>query len=483
MHVEHKSLGADPIPILYADDVRVRLRTGRLQVCVVGIGRIGLPTALSFARSGIRVTGLDINKSLISKIRSSDFPLDDEPGCRSIFELVYPKGMFSVTADPAEAIPGSDMVLLSLPTPMDASYSPYYTALESVASELNSLLSLGSVVVVESTVEPNFVESEMAPLIEGDRSRLKVSENFGLGVCPETANPGQILDDFGSLPRLVGAMDGRTADIISEVYGHVFPVELIRMPDCRTANAVKLTTNVFRDINIAFVNELAVLFERLGIDINKVLEAAKSKYNFEPHYPGAGVGGPCLPVNSYQMLNVTSRLAGGGSLLGMVRAGRRVNEAMPSHVVDLLYDGLREVGAASGAPTVALLGVSYKPNVRDVQLAPSGEIVRLLRSRGGGERLRLYDPHYAGDTVFGIRVDESASEAMRGADAAVLVTAHRELLALEARAISESGCRVVVDCTGTMNPKDALSARLIYRGVGRGANANGGSSHGGTRSS
>ena len=481
MRAEHKTrLGAAPAPILYADDVRVRLRTGQLKVCVVGIGRIGLPTALSFARSGIRVIGLDINKSLISKIRSSDFPLDDEPGCRSIFESVYPKGVFSVTADPAEAIPGADMVLLSLPTPMDASGNPYYTALESVASELNSLLSPGSVVVVESTVEPNFVESEMVPLIEGDRSRLRVSENFGLGVCPETANPGQILNDFGNLPRLVGAMDGRTADIISEVYGHVFPVELIRMPDCRTANAVKLTTNVFRDVNIAFVNELAVLFERLGIDVNKVLEAAKSKYNFEPHYPGAGVGGPCLPVNSYQMLNVASRLVGGGSLLSMVRAGRRANEAMPSHVVDLLYDGLREVGAASGAPTVALLGVSYKPNVRDVQLAPSGEIVRLLRSRGV-ERVRLYDPHYAGDMVFGVRVDESASDAMHGADAAVLVTAHKELLTLEARAVSESGCRVFVDCGGTMNPKDVVSAGLIYRGVGHGAY--GDSDNGGTRSS
>lgn len=481
MHAEHKTcLGAAPVPILYADDVRARLRTGRLKVCVVGIGRIGLPTALSFARSGVRVTGLDINKSLIYKIRSSDFPLDDEPGCRSIFESVYPKGVLSVTADPAEAIPGADMVLLSLPTPMDASGNPYYTALESVASELNSLLSPGSVVVVESTVEPNFVESKMVPLIEGDRSRLKVSENFGLGVCPETANPGQILDDFESLPRLVGAMDGRTANIISEVYGYVFPVELIRMPDCRTANVVKLTTNVFRDINIAFVNELAVLFERLGIDVNKVLEAAKSKYNFEPHYPGAGVGGPCLPVNSYQMLNVASRLAGGGSLLGMVRAGRRANEAMPSHVVDLLYDGLREVGAASGTPTVALLGVSYKPNVRDVQLAPSGEIVRLLRSRGV-KHVRLYDPHYAGDTVFGVRVDESASDAMRGADAVVLVTAHRELLALEARVVSGSGCRVFVDCGSTMNPKDVVSAGLIYRGVGHGAD--GGSGNGGTRPS
>ena len=455
-------------PILDAYDVSTRLRTGQVRVCVIGIGRIGLPTALSFAKSGLAVTGLDVNEALVSRIRSADFPLDDEPGYREIFEAVHGTDSFSVTTDPAEAIPDSDVVLLSLPTPMDGSGTPYYTALESVASDLNSLLTPGSVVVVESTVEPGFVESEMVTLIEGDRSRLRVSENFGLGACPETANPGEILRNFESLPRLVGAMDARTSDIISKVYRHVFPVDLIRMPDCRTANAVKLTTNVFRDVNVAFVNELAILFERLGIDINIVLDAAKQKYNFEPHYPGAGVGGPCLPVNAYQLLNTASRLAGGDSLLGMVRAGRRANEAMPSHVVSLMFDGLREAGiAADSTPAVALLGVSYKPNVRDMQLAPSQEIMRLLRSRGV-TRLRLYDPYYVGEEILGVGTAASASDAMRGTDAAVLVTAHEELLALDARTISESGCRVFVDCMGVMSPEEAASAGLVYRGVGRG---------------
>ncbi len=427
-----------------------------------------MPTALSFAKSGLAVTGLDVNEALVSRIRSADFPLDDEPGYREIFEAVHDTDSFSVTMDPAEAIPDSDVVLLSLPTPMDDSSTPYYAALKSVASDLNSLLTPGSVVVVESTVEPGFVESEMAPLIEGDRSRLRVSENFGLGACPETANPGEILRNFESLPRLVGAMDERTADIISKVYGHVFPVDLIRMPDCRTANAVKLTTNVFRDVNVAFVNELAILFERLGIDINIVLDAAKQKYNFEPHYPGAGVGGPCLPVNAYQLLNTASGLAGGDSLLGMVRAGRRANEAMPSHVVSLVFDGLREAGiAADSPPTVALLGISYKPNVRDMQLAPSKEIVRLLRSKGV-TRLRLYDPYYVKEEILGVETAASAADAMRGTDAAILVTAHEELLALDARTISESGCRVFVDCMGVMSPEGATSAGLVYRGVGRG---------------
>lgn len=449
-------------------DVGARLQAGQVRVCVIGIGRIGLPTALSFAKSGLAVTGLDANEDLISRIRLGDFPLEDEPGYREIFETVRQTGLFSVTADPAKAIPDSDVVLLCLPTPMDGSGTPYYTALESVASDLNSFLAPGSIVIVESTVEPGFVESRMASLIEGDRSRLCVSENFGLGVCPETANPGEILRNFESLPRLVGAMDARTAEIISEIYRHVFPVDLIRMPDCRTANAVKLTTNVFRDINVAFVNELAILYEKLGIDINTVLDAAKLKYNFEPHYPGAGVGGPCLPVNSYQLLNTAAGMPGGGALLGVVRAGRRANEAMPSHVVNLIFDGLQEAGAGSTfVPAVALLGASYKPNVRDIQLAPSREIIRLLRSRGA-DNLRIYDPYYVGDEIFGIKASASAVDAMRGADVTVLVTAHDELLTLDARTVSESGCRVLVDSMGVMSPEKVASAGLVYRGVGRG---------------
>lgn len=453
-------------PILYEHNVDELLQAGLVRVCVVGIGRIGLPTALSFARAGLRVTGLDVNESLVSDIRSGKFPLGDEPGYRDIFESVCNNDKFAVTTDPSKAIPNSDMVVLSLPTPMDDAGVPEYTSLQSVASQLNSLLAAGSIVVVESTVEPNFVESEMASLIEGDRSRLRVSENFGLGVCPETANPGEILSNFESLPRLVSAMDERTAEAISRVYRHVFPVEIIRMPNCRTANAVKLTTNVFRDLNVAFVNELAVLFERLGIDVHTVLNAAKRKYNFEPHYPGSGVGGPCLPVNSYQMINTASQLTGDDSLLRLVRVGRRVNEAMPDHSVELLYAGLQEANAAKDVTSTAIMGVSYKPNVRDIQLAPSERIIQILRSKG--MRLQAFDPYYAGDTVFGIRVAESAAGAMRGCDAVMLVTAHRELLALDPGTMYESGCRVVVDCMGVLDPKNVTDAGLVYKGIGRG---------------
>ena len=434
-------------------------------VCVVGIGRIGLPMALSMANSGIRTIGLDINEGLVAGLNAGRFPLKDEPGFEEVFRRVVSEKRFVATTDPAEAVPAADVVLLALPTSMDDRNVLDYSALRKVGGLLGDLLRAGSVVVVESTVEPGFVEGELAGIIEGGSGGLSVGRDVGLGVCPETANPGEIMKDFSKLPRLVGAMDERTAQVIHDLYRHVFPVELIRMPDCKTANAVKLTTNVFRDVNIAFVNELAVAFERLGIDVMTVLGAAEKKYNFQVHYPGAGVGGPCLPVCSHQLIGAASR-AGAG--LGMVREARRINEAMPRHVVGLVRDALGQRGSDVGGSRILVLGASYKPNVRDTQMSPAAEVARMLR--GGGAVVSVYDPHYAGQEVFGAAVPGSLDEAARGQDAAVIVTAHDEFLGMDLGGVA-SAMRpdpVLVDARGVIGAGEAGRAGFVFRGLGRG---------------
>lgn len=217
---------------------------------------MGCLQSLSFANSGLPTTGVDINPKLVADIDSGLFPFKDEPGYDAIFENVIKEKKFIATTKIEEGVPTSDVVLLSLPTPMDENNVPNYSALKSVGRQLHDLLTPGSLIIVESTIEPGFVENELISIVEGNDGRLKAGKNFGIGVCPETANPGQILNDFERLPRLVGAIDDKIASIITKIYRHVFTVDLIPMPDCKTANAVKLTTNVFRDINIAFVNEL-----------------------------------------------------------------------------------------------------------------------------------------------------------------------------------------------------------------------------------
>ena len=304
------------------DKVRNSLESKSLKVCVVGIGRIGLPTALSFAKAGLQTIGMDINEKLVDSINAGNFPLKDEPGYEEIFDKVRKNGNFSATTNINDAISKSDLILLSLPTPMNEKNIPSYSSLESVGKQLSNILQPNSLIVVESTVEPGFIENDLINIIEGS-DRLHVGKNFTVGVCPENANPGEILHDFTSLPRLVGGINEQTTKIITMIYDFVFSVELVIMPDCKTANAVKLTTNVFRDVNIAFVNELSLMFDKLGIDTLKVLDAAKRKYNFQIHYPGAGVGGPCLPINSYQFLNTATRT---DSKLSIIKLGREINE-------------------------------------------------------------------------------------------------------------------------------------------------------------
>ena len=446
-------------------EVQNSLKSGKVSVCAIGIGRIGLPTALSFAYVGLPTIGVDINAKLVNMINSGDFPLKDEPGLDKIFDAVIQNKNFQATTDIAEVVPKCDIILLSLPTPMDKSNVPDYSILRTVGRNLNRLLRHGSLVVVESTVEPGFIENDLIPTIEDGERKLKVSKDFSVAACPENANPGEILNDFKKLPRLVGAIDEKTRTIVTEIYRYVFGVEIISMPDCKTANAAKLTSNVFRDINIAFVNELAILFENLGIDIIKVLEACDKKYNFQTHYPGAGVGGPCLPINSYQILNSSTGM--GNDVLKIIKAAREINDQMPFHVVDLLLDALNEAGKTIKGSTIAILGISYKPNVKDIQLTPAEKIIKRLDKLQA--KIRIYDPYFKSVEVFSHNTESNLIAAVTNADATLLITGHNEFRCINPSLLaSKMRTRIVIDSRGLIDPLAAKKAGLIFRGIGRG---------------
>ena len=444
--------------------IQAHLTSNSLKVGIVGIGRIGLPTALCFANSGFETIGIDINTELVNMVNSGDYPLKDEPEFDKIFDVVMHQKKLVATTNISKAILECDIILLSLPTPMDDQNIPDYTALLLVGKSLNKVLSNGQIVIVESTVEPGFIENELLQTIEGPDRTLKSGIDFHLAACPEIANPGEIMKDFKNLPRLVGSIDEKISSTVSQIYTHVFGVESILMPNCKTANAVKLTTNAFRDINIAFINELALLFEKLGIDTYTVIDAAKRKYNFQPHFPGAGVGGPCLPTNSYQYLNSSKKID--DDFLKIVKEARKINENMPNHVVNLLSDALSESNTSLNNSTIALLGVSYKPNIHDVQIAPSKEIIKILKEKN--TKIKIFDPHFT-TQVFGFNTEKSISDALSESDAAILITGHKEFQNLDLKKFSKTMKNpVLVDCTGLVNPSDAKESGFIFRGIGRG---------------
>ena len=444
------------------DEVRNSLESKSLVVCVVGIGRIGLPTALSFAKAGLQTIGVDINEKLVDSINTGNFPLKDEPGYEEIFNEVRKNGNFSATTNINEAISKSNLILLSLPTPMDKKNIPSYFALESVGKQLSRILQSNSLIVVESTIEPGFIENDLINILE-ETNRLHIGKNFTIGVCPENANPGEILHDFTNLPRLVGGIDEQTTKIITMIYDFVFSVELVIMPDCKTANAVKLTTNVFRDVNIAFVNELSLMFEKLGIDTLKVLDAAKRKYNFQIHYPGAGVGGPCLPINSYQLLNTARRI---DSKLSIIKQSREINEKMPEHVINLTLDGFKNCKKSIKDSTVLILGISYKPDVKDIQLSPAKIIINKLMALGA--RIKIYDPYYKGSQMFGINVEQNIEDVLSKVDASIIITAHKEFQEINPKIFTKMKTPILIDSRGVIDTSSANDAGLVFRGLGRG---------------
>ena len=448
------------------DDSQIQecLNNKSVKIGIIGIGRIGLPTALSFANSGFDTIGIDINKRLVDMVNSGNYPLKDEPEFDKIFENVYNNKKISATTDISKAIPNCDVIILSLPTPMDDQNIPDYSALLTVGKNLSRLLSNGQIVIVESTVEPGFIENELLQSIEGSDRNIKSGIDFHLAVCPETANPGEIMNDFKKLPRLVSAIDEKISSVVSQIYRHVFGVELISLPDCKTANAVKLTTNVFRDVNIAFVNELSMLFDKLGIDTYTVMKAAKHKYNFQAHFPGPGVGGPCLPVNSYQYLNSSKKI--NPDLLKLVQYARKINEKMPEYVIQLTSDAFKESQKLLENSKILILGVSYKPNVKDIQLTPAEEIIKKLQNLGS--KILIYDPHFLSREVFGIITEKNIEDIISDVDAIIIVTAHDEFKKIPISLFTQMKKPILIDTRGIIEPLEAKEQKIIFRGLGRG---------------
>ena len=445
------------------DVVKSLYKDRKVTVVTIGLGRIGLPTAAMFAASGARVIGVDIDPDVILNVNEGRCKFIDEPGLDKILERPVKEGQLRATADYDSAVPQADFVIVCVPTPVDYEKTPDYSAVISVCRKIGKLLKPGSTVIIESTVGPGTVENLIRPILESE-SGMRAGSDFGLASCPERSDPGNIVSNMKTVPRVVGGINQHCTEIVADLYETLLGVKVYRVSDPKTANAVKLTENLFRDVNIALANEFALVYEKLGIDAIEVINACASKYNFMPHFPGAGVGGPCLPSNSYYLISEGVKA---GNIPYLVRAAREVNDRMPEHVVQLVSEALNEVGKTIRGSKIAILGVSYKPQIKDVQLTPVEPICNNLSRLGA--MLDIYDPMFAGETVFGYPVRRSLAQAVNGADCIVIGTAHREFVETELKLMAQlaESPAALVDSRNVVNPRDALAAGFMFRGVGR----------------
>jgi UDP-N-acetyl-D-galactosamine dehydrogenase len=384
------------------------------RIAVIGLGYVGLPVAVAFARSGAPVIGFDIDRQRIEELRAGhDRTREVEPSALKQAPVVY-------ECDPGP-LKGADFFIVTVPTPIDTARRPDLSALLGASKTVGGTLKRGDIVVYESTVYPGAVEEDCMPVLEA-ASGLVGGRDFTVGYSPERINPGDKEHRFETITKVVSAQDARTLDIVAAVYGSVVKAGIHRAPSIKVAEAAKVIENTQRDLNIAFMNELSAIFQSLGIDTGDVLAAAATKWNFQKFYPGL-VGGHCIGVDPYYL---TFRAEKAGYHPEVILAGRRINDGTGQRVArECIRCLLRR--KRSGA-IVTVLGLTFKENVPDTRNSKVVDIVRELQSFGLD--VQVHDPLASADEAaheYGIKLVEL--EKLAPADAVILAVAHEDYAA------------------------------------------------------
>jgi len=431
-------------------------------ISVVGLGYVGLPLALLAAQKGYDVTGIDRDQAKIKSIRAHKSPFVDEQVTNQLKK--YP---IEVT-EGYNAVSTSKIVIVCVPTPVDKNcipdLTPVISATTGVAKQLKR--GKGQLVIIESTINPGICEEVVLPLIEKE-SGLTCGRDFYLAHCPERINPGDPKWNVSNIPRVVGGYDETSLQLAVEFYKNVIDAPIRPMASLKEAEAVKVVENSFRDINIAFVNELAMSFTHLGIDVVNVIDGAATKpFAFMPHYPGVGVGGHCIPVDPYYLIEYAKK---NGFTHKFLKRAREINNNMPQFTVDRLAGALEKTGHHLTGTPVAVLGLSYKANVGDLRESPSLKLIKLLQAAGA--EVTAYDPYI--NHLEGVRVEDAPDpkkalqHVFRHAEAVVLATNHREFREITGDLLERLRVKVVVDGRNFLDKSDLVAHNIIYQGIGR----------------
>ena len=378
---------------------------------MIGLGYVGLPVAVAFARAGVPVIGFDIDKGRVAElIAGRDRTREVEPS-----ELAQKTLTFA--SDPA-ALKGSDFYIVTVPTPVDEARRPDLGAMLAASRTVGGVLKVGDIVVYESTVYPGAVEDDCVPVLE-QVSGLAAGRDFTVGYSPERINPGDKEHRFETITKVVAGQDQRTLDIVAQVYESVVKAGIHRAPSIKVAEAAKVIENTQRDLNIAFMNELSAICGVLGIDTGDVLAAARTKWNFLPFQPGL-VGGHCIGVDPYYL---TYRAEKAGYHPQVILSGRRINDEVGQRVARECVRRLIQRNKAKA--TVTVLGVTFKENVPDTRNSKVVDIVNELSSFG--LEVQVHDPFASAEEAeheYGIKL--VSMEALKPADAVILAVAHDE---------------------------------------------------------
>jgi nucleotide sugar dehydrogenase len=411
------------------------------------------------------VIGADMNPDVVEHINKGDSPVA-EADFPALLKKAVKAGKLSATTTTEEAVANSDVIFIVVPTMIDRQKHADYSEVEDACVHIGKNIKNGALVIFESTCGPGVTERVVKGTIE-KYSGMVAGQGFGLAYSPIRAMGGRALQDMQGYSRVVGAIDKRSLEAACAVLSAVVKGELIRVRDIKTAELSKLFETIYRDVNIALANEFALLCEEFGVDYVETSRAGNSQPYSHLHSTGVGVGGHCLPV--YPYLLATEAFAF-DSRLRLVLDARKINDQMPSHTARLASTGLRVCGKSLKRAKVVVLGISYRPNVKELRYSPSLDLISILKRRGA--RVTVYDPLFNASEMesMGLTSEASLRRALEKADCVILTVGHDDFKTMGsielAAHMSKQG--LVIDCTGILDPASVEKSGLVYRGLGRG---------------
>jgi UDP-N-acetyl-D-glucosamine dehydrogenase len=382
-----------------------------MRIGIVGLGYVGLPLAVAFAEAGCEVVGVDVDAGKVAALGAGRSHIEDIPD--AALQAVVDRCMFTTRA---VELHEADAILVCVPTPLNRNREPDLGPLLAAANALGSVIRRGQVVVLESTTFPGTTREHLVPLLE--ESGLRAGEDFALAFSPERVDPGRTDYTIRNTPKIVGGLTPACTERAVAVYAHVCD-HVVPVSTPEVAELSKLLENIFRSVNIALVNEMAMLADRMGIDIWEVVDAAATKpFGFMRFEPGPGMGGHCLPVDPFYL---TWKAREYDISTEFIELAGKVNQQMPYFCLEKVERALNDAGKPVKGSRILVLGVAYKAGVGDLRESPALKIIRLLRERGGD--VAYHDPHVPELPEHGLR-SVGLDEGLEGTDLAVIVTAH-----------------------------------------------------------
>jgi UDP-N-acetyl-D-glucosamine dehydrogenase len=433
-----------------------KIKNGDALIGIIGLGYVGLPLGIAFSKK-FQTIGYDINERYIADLISGKSHIIDVPD--NFLKECVSKSLHP-TSDPKE-LQKCDFIIICVPTPLTEQEEPDLTYVKDACNIISDILSRDQFIILESTTYPGTTEDIVLPILE--KTGLKAGLDFGLAYSPERIDPGNKEYTVENTPKIVGGINDQCTEIALALYkciiSTVFPVK-----NARTAEAVKIVENIFRNVNIALVNELSLIFEKMNIDAWEVIDAAATKpYGFMPFYPGPGIGGHCIPLDPYYMSYKAKKY---GFIPRFIETSGEINNFMKMHAINLVEKGLEKVDKDIYGSRIAVMGLAYKKNINDTRESPSIKIIEEIVNLGA--EVKVYDPHVESIlTKYGIfKSEKSIDDAMSGMDCSLFVVDHDEFRQIDiGTKVRLMILPLVVDCKNIFkNDRDQIE---FYLGLGK----------------